>query len=121
MMFLETLKILSLLLLPLLQDFEAGSTDPLDRMTTKQVVKILTESFLNSEFHDNALAHVLEINQIVSAQNIIKLLDLNCSGFLQPKLYRFATDLELCSRCGIRLYSLGVNCLMCIMLSLKSH
>ncbi|KAH8958926.1 hypothetical protein BDL97_06G053400 [Sphagnum fallax] len=33
-------------------------------MTTKQVVKILTESFLNSEFHDNALAHVLEINQI---------------------------------------------------------
>jgi hypothetical protein len=31
MMFLETLKILSLLLLPLLQDFEAGSTDPLDR------------------------------------------------------------------------------------------
>jgi hypothetical protein len=70
---------------------------------------------------DNALAHMLEINQIVSAQNTIKLLDLNCSGFLQPKLYRFARDLELCSRCGIRVYSLGVNCLMCIMLSLKSH
>jgi hypothetical protein len=47
-----------------IRDFEAGSTDPLDRMTRKQVVKILTESFLNSEFHDNALAHVLEINQI---------------------------------------------------------
>jgi hypothetical protein len=47
-----------------IRDFEAGSTNPLDRMTTKQVVKILTESFLNSEFHDNALAHVLEINQL---------------------------------------------------------
>ncbi len=53
----------------LLQDFEVGSTDPLDRMTTKQVVQILTESYLNSEFHEMALTRVREINQIVSAQS----------------------------------------------------
>ncbi|CAK9199019.1 unnamed protein product [Sphagnum troendelagicum] len=46
-------------------DFEVGSsTDPLDRMTTKQVVQILTESYLNSEFHEMALTRVREINQI---------------------------------------------------------
>jgi hypothetical protein len=33
-------------------------------MTTKQVVQILTESYLNSEFHEMALIRVREINQI---------------------------------------------------------
>jgi hypothetical protein len=59
-------------------------------MTMKQVVKILTESFLNSEFHDNALAHVLEINQIVSAQNTVKLLDLIAVDFCSQN----CTDLQ---------------------------
>ncbi len=54
------------------------------------MVKILTESFLNSEFHDNALAHVLEINQIVSAQNTIKLLDLIAVDFCSQN----CTDLQ---------------------------
>lgn len=49
-----------------LQDFEAGSMDPLDRMSTKQVVKILTESYMNSDFHMMALTRVHEINQNVS-------------------------------------------------------
>ena len=41
--------------------------DPLDRMSTKQVVKILTESYMNSEFRMMALQRVHEINQIVSS------------------------------------------------------
>jgi hypothetical protein len=59
-------------------------------MITKQVVKILTESFLNCEFHVNALAHVLEINQFVSAQNTIKLLDLIAVDFCSQNF----TDLQ---------------------------
>jgi hypothetical protein len=86
----------------LLQDFEVGSTDPLDRMTTKQVVQILTESYLNSEFHEMALTRVREINQIVSAQS---------SNFCK----QISSSIAIIPHCACEVRTI-VICLTCVML-----
>lgn len=50
------------------QDLEASCLDPTDGMTANQVVKILVDSYLNSEHYMLALSSIHEINQIVSPQ-----------------------------------------------------
>jgi hypothetical protein len=52
----------------LLQEIEAHRVDPLDKMMASQVVKILTDSYLNSHYYLLALSRMHEINQIVSVE-----------------------------------------------------
>ena len=52
--------------LQLLQDLEARSYDPVHSMTANQAVKVLVESYMNSEYYLTALSRMHEINHIVS-------------------------------------------------------
>jgi hypothetical protein len=52
----------------LLQQIEAQRVDPLDKMMASQVVKILTDSYLNSHYYLLALSRMHEINKIVSVE-----------------------------------------------------
>ncbi len=52
----------------LLQEIEAQRVDPLDKMMASQVVKILTDSYLNSHYYLLALSRMHEINKIVSVE-----------------------------------------------------
>ncbi len=52
----------------LLQEIEAHRVDPLEKMMASQVVKILTDSYLNSHYYLLALSRMHEINKIVSVE-----------------------------------------------------